>query len=221
MREYTVSNTKWKAQANSLCKQKATRSSKELFNHRTRAMWISHKHSKLFSFVKIVDFDAIGDHLSPTHITKSKAEPDTARIKRLLELISSYSFNLYYIKGKDMVLSNFLSRQQHDNGNPHKIIPISFNKYQVLYEKYYDTGSTGKYLAQTRYQTKSSGIKLPEVHGMRKNLDPNILPEKQHANPIKDSIEKPCIGQGRAVLRRIKLLFLHQNCHRKFLERQN
>ena len=37
---------------------------------------------------------------------------------------------------------------------------------------------------------------------MRKNLDPNILPEKQHANPIKGSIEKPCIGQGRAGLRR-------------------
>ena len=49
---------------------------------------------------------------------------------------------------------------------------------------------------------KSSGIKLLEVHGMRKNLDPNILPEKQHANPIKGSIEKPHIGQGRAGLRR-------------------
>ena len=54
-----------------------------------------------------VDFDAIVDHLSLTHIFKSKVEPATVRIKRLLELISSYSFNLYYIKGKDMVLSNF------------------------------------------------------------------------------------------------------------------
>ena len=49
---------------------------------------------------------------------------------------------------------------------------------------------------------KSSGTKLPKVPGMRKNLDPNIQPEKQHANPIKDSIEKPHIGQGRAGLRR-------------------
>ena len=31
-------------------------------------------------------------------------------IARLLEHISSYSFNLYYIKGRDMVLSDFLSR---------------------------------------------------------------------------------------------------------------
>ena len=39
--------------------------------------------------------------------------------------------------------------------------------------------------------------KLPEVHGMGKNLDPNIKPEKQHANPIKGSIEKPHMGQKR------------------------
>ena len=37
---------------------------------------------------------------------------------------------------------------------------------------------------------------------MGKNLDPNIKPEKQHANPIKGSREKPCIGQGRAGLKR-------------------
>ena len=40
--------------------------------------------------LKIFDFDAIVDHLSLTHIIKSKAEPTTIRIKRLLELISSY-----------------------------------------------------------------------------------------------------------------------------------
>ena len=49
----------------------------------------------------------IVDHLAPTDIIKSKAEPATTRIKRLLELISSYSFNSYYIKGKDMMLNDF------------------------------------------------------------------------------------------------------------------
>ena len=57
--------------------------------------------------LKRVDFNAIVDHLALTHIIKSKAEPATTRIKRLLELISSYSFNLYYMKGKDMILSDF------------------------------------------------------------------------------------------------------------------
>ena len=59
--------------------------------------------------LKRVDFDAIVDHLVLMHIIKSKMEPATTRIKRLLELISSYSFNLYYMKGKDMILSDFLS----------------------------------------------------------------------------------------------------------------
>ena len=40
--------------------------------------------------LKRVDFNAIVDHLSLTHIIKSKAEPATVRIKRLLELIISY-----------------------------------------------------------------------------------------------------------------------------------
>ena len=74
--------------------------------------------------LKRVDFDVIADHLSLTHIILSKAEPATIRIKRLLELISSYSFNLHYIKGKDMVLSDFLSRQSNDESNPHEIIPF-------------------------------------------------------------------------------------------------
>ena len=122
-----------------------------------------------------MDFDAITDHLSLIHIIKSIAEPATVRIKRLLELISSYSFYLNYIKGKDMVLSDFLSRQNSNDGNPYNIIPVSFNMYRVLQENYYKIDS---YLVQTRSQARSSGIKLPEVHGMRKNLDPNIKPAR-------------------------------------------
>ena len=59
--------------------------------------------------LKRVYFDAIVDHLALMHIIKSKMELVTIRIKTLLELISSYSFNLYYMKGKDMVLSDSLS----------------------------------------------------------------------------------------------------------------
>ena len=62
--------------------------------------------------LKRVDFNAIVDHLALTHIIKSTAEPTTTRIKRLLEVLSSYSFNLYHMKGKDMILTDFLSRQK-------------------------------------------------------------------------------------------------------------
>ena len=120
--------------------------------------------------LKRVDFDAIVDHLALTHIIKSKAELATPRIKRLLELISSYSFNLYYMKGKDMILSDFLSRQMHNDSNPHEIIPISFNIYNVLYETYYRIEMKDQYLVQTWSQTKVAGIPLPEVHGAKKAL---------------------------------------------------
>ena len=50
--------------------------------------------------LKRVDFNAVVDHLVLTHIIKSQSEPATSRIKRLLEMISFYSFNLYYMKGK-------------------------------------------------------------------------------------------------------------------------
>ena len=43
--------------------------------------------------LKKVDFDVVVDHLAITHIMRSKAEPATTRIKRLLELLSPYSFN--------------------------------------------------------------------------------------------------------------------------------
>ena len=142
--------------------------------------------------LKKVDFDATVDHLAITHIIKSKAEPATTRIKRLLELLSSYSFNLYYVKGKDMVLSNFLSRQKTDNSNPHEIIPISFSLRRILHENYYRISNltrtidvrTNKYLVQTRSQTESSGIKVPEVHGANKGLIPHLKPEHKKSVPI-------------------------------------
>ena len=80
--------------------------------------------------LKRVNVDAIVDHLALTHIIKSKVEPTTMRIERLLELINSYSFNLYYMKRKDMIFSDFLSWQINDDSNPHEIVPISFNMCQ-------------------------------------------------------------------------------------------
>ena len=76
--------------------------------------------------LKRVNFDAVVDHLAIAHIMKSNMEPAKNRIKRLLEILSSYSFNLYYIKGKGMILSDFWSRQIEADSNLHKIIPISF-----------------------------------------------------------------------------------------------
>ena len=151
-----------------------------------------------------VDFDAVVDHLAITQIMRSKVESVTYRIKRLLEVLSTYSFNLYYIKGKDMILSDFLSRQDPGDEDTKEIIPISFNMKWVLQDKYYNVNKNEeKYMVQTRLQTKASRVQLPEVHGSRKRLDPHKIPEKQ-PQPITglDVERKPRIGQGRAGVRK-------------------
>ena len=115
----------------------------------------------IFSYLlRRVDFDAVVDHLAIMHIIKSKMEPATNRIKRLLKVLSSYSFNLYYIKGKDMVLSDFLSRQLGDKSDQHQIIPISFNMKEVLRRNYQDNKKAA-IIVQARSQSKC--VKAPVV----------------------------------------------------------
>ena len=145
-----------------------------------------------------VDFDAVVDHLAITQIMRSKVEPATNRIKRLLEVLRAYSFNLYYIKGKDMILSDFLSRQDPGDKDTKEIIPVSFNMRSVLQDKYYNVSKNKEqYMVQTRSQTKDSGVQLPEVHGSKKRLDPHKIPEKQPQAIIESDVErKPRIGQG-------------------------
>ena len=56
--------------------------------------------------LKTVDFNTIVNHLALMHKIKSKAELTMTRIKRLLEILSSYSFNLYniYLLNVDLIV---------------------------------------------------------------------------------------------------------------------
>ena len=117
------------------------------------------------------------------------------------------------MKGKDMILSDFLSWQNRDDSNPCEIIPISFNTYKILEDnrnfdkcnKIIDNTSAHEtYLIQTHSQAKSGGTRFPEVHGVQKELDPNLRPEKQHTISKQGKLERPQVGQGRAGLRRGK-----------------
>ena len=91
-----------------------------------------------------------------------------------------------------MVLSDFLSRQKTDDSNPHELIPISFTLKSLSCEHFYwfnsttRTGETetNKYLIQTWSQAKSSGIKVPEIHGVNKELNPHVKPERQKLLPV-------------------------------------
>ena len=84
-------------------------------------MCVGYKYCEFSHFLKRVDFDAIVDYLALTHIIKSKTESAMTRIKRLLELISSYSLNLYYMKRKDMILSDFFPDKRMTTVIPMKL----------------------------------------------------------------------------------------------------
>ena len=48
-----------------------------------------------------------------------------------------------------------------------------------------------KYLIQMCSQAKSNGTRLPEVHGVQKELDRNLRPEKQHTMSKQGKLERP------------------------------
>ena len=85
-----------------------------------------------------------------------------------------------------MTLRDFLSRQKHDDSDPHEIIPISFNMRSVFNARYYNINEReqGKHIVQTRSQAKTSGTILSKVHSIDKGIDPNVKPEKHVIKPV-------------------------------------
>ena len=142
-----------------------------------------------------VEFDCAVDHRALPYIMKSKNLPATGRIIRLLEHLSGYSFNLYYVKGKDMILCDYLSRIAVDDGNPDEVIPISFNalaQYRLAMDYITESFLIAHFNVATRSSTSAAGISLPPLHGTQKGLDPDLKPEKQWKS--KKALLKPTIA---------------------------
>ena len=89
-----------------------------------------------------------------TQILKAKTEPASNRIMRLLDRLSAYSFNLYYLKGKDMILTDYLSRNHHDNEDPAELIPVSFCKIRDIEDFCVATRASVKASGETACQCK-------------------------------------------------------------------
>ena len=129
-----------------------------------------------------VEFDCAVDHRALPYIMKSKNLPATGRIIRLLEHLSGYCFNLYYVKGKDMILCDYLSRIAVDKGDPSEVIPISFNalaQYRLALDYVTESFMITHFMVATRSGTSAAGINLPPVHGAQKGVDPTLKPESQ------------------------------------------
>ena len=146
-----------------------------MYNMLTWKFWLGKK-----------DFDAAVDHAAIPHIMKAKHAPPTGRIGRLLFGLSQFTFHLYYVKGKDMVLCDFLSRVAADGGDPMDLVPVAFNTFTILKERYSHMVEFNSMMAElkvmTRVQRAAAGIAAPPpVHGANKGVDPNLKPEKQAA----------------------------------------
>ena len=141
------------------------------------------------------DFDAAVDHRAIPYIMKSKELPTTDRIIRILQRLGRFNFHLYYVKGKDMILCDFLSRIKSDDTDPDNLIPIAFHQMELepiqynpeeILNFFYGLEELGyklivdqnNYMIMTKGAAKQTGATVPEVHGANKPLDPDLKPEK-------------------------------------------
>ena len=77
-------------------------------------------------FTDKAEIDMAVDHKAVVQIMKVKHPSVSPRVEVLLEKMLSDPFNLYYVKGKDLILVDFLSRIRSDRSDPNEVIPISF-----------------------------------------------------------------------------------------------
>ena len=136
------------------------------------------------NLLKHREFDAAVDHAAVAQIMKAKTEPATTRIMRLMDRLSAYSFNLYYVKGRDMILSDYLSRHRQKDLDPSELIPISFCCLKTYRSIIDDRIGEEIFCIKTRASAKASGETVGEVHGADKPLDPNYKPEHQSKSKL-------------------------------------
>ena len=114
------------------------------------------------NLLKHREFDAAVDHAAVAQIMKAKTEPATTRIMRLLDRLSAYSFNLYYVKGRDVILSDYLSRHRQKDLDPSELIPISFCCLKTYRSIIDDRIGEEIFCIKTRASTKASGETVDE-----------------------------------------------------------
>ena len=117
------------------------------------------------NLLKHREFDAAADHVAVAQIMKAKTEQATTRIMRLLDRLTAYSFNLYYVKGRDMILSDYLSRHRQKYLDPSELIPFSFCCLRVYRSLINDKIGEDIFCIKTRSSAKMAGEEVHEVQG--------------------------------------------------------
>ena len=112
------------------------------------------------------EFDVIVDHSALVYILKAKREPPTMRLKKLVEHLSEYHFTTKFLKGKEMYISDFLSRHTGNEKYSKAILPVSLFDSPEL-ERYGPdemkalTDATLRIM--TRKQAKEQGVVVPDL----------------------------------------------------------
>ena len=72
-------------------------------------------------------------HSALVHKMNGKKEPSALRLKKLIENLSDYKFDIKFLRGKDMFVSDFLSRHP-DNEESYNdpIIPVAFLMKEIV-----------------------------------------------------------------------------------------
>ena len=79
------------------------------------------------------NFTLYCDHSALVHIMNGKREPPTLRLKKLIENLSDYKFEIKFLRGKDMYISDFLSRHPDEEESCNgPIIPVAFLMKEVI-----------------------------------------------------------------------------------------
>ena len=126
------------------------------------------------NILKSVHFKALVDHSSLVDIQKSKRELPTLRFRKYVERLSDYSFDLGYIPGSEMGISDMLSRmcQGPDVVDSEPNVPIAC------------LGNVNA-LVTTRAQAKSEGTILgdPNEYGVQPATRGLRAPEEAISQP--------------------------------------
>ena len=87
-------------------------------------------YANVFAFkhlLRNVHFTLYCDHSALVHIMNGKKEPPTLRLKKLIESLSDFKFDIQFLRGKDMFVSDFLSRHPDSEESCNDpIIPVVF-----------------------------------------------------------------------------------------------
>lgn len=130
-------------------------------------------------------FDIIVDHSPLVQILKSKNEPCTPRVKKILERLSDFSFRMIYNKGESgtLVTADCLSRAPSDiDKEIDSIIPIAFGFFEVCYKN----GEEFANPIVTRSFAKKQGIIIPDLFKTGRNASAN-KPEKTNLRQTKST----------------------------------